>query len=95
VFGQQSLFVGPGDRTAALRFRVSAAGRKHPATASLALAVARARAAAIEGHRVVIVAMDGTAAVVNRSPEGSGFVVISYGPGTWPAQCRRLLEEHG
>jgi hypothetical protein len=95
VFGQQSLFVGPGDRSAALRFQVSAAGRQHPATPSLALAVARARAAAIEGHRVVIVAIDGTAAVVTHSPNGSGFVVISYGLGSWPDQCRRLLEEHG
>jgi hypothetical protein len=95
VFGQQSLFVGPGDRSAALRFQVSADGRQHPATPSLALAVARARAAAIEGHRVVIVAIDGTAAVVTHSPNGSGFVVISYGPGSWPDQCRRLLEEHG
>jgi hypothetical protein len=57
--------------------------------------VARARAAAIEGHRVVIVAIDGTAVVLTRSPEDSGFIVISYGPGSWPDQCRRLLEEHG
>jgi hypothetical protein len=96
VFGQQSLFGGPGrDRDAALRFRVSDAVRSHPTTPSLVLAVARARAAAVEGHRVVIAAADGTAVVVRRSPNGSGFVVISYGLGTWPDQCRRLLDEHG
>jgi hypothetical protein len=96
VFGQQSLFDGYSlGRGSPLRFRVSANGLRHPATASLALAVARARAAAVEGHQVVIVAVDGSAAVVRRSPNGVGFVVISYGPGSWPDQCRRLLDEHG
>jgi hypothetical protein len=61
----------------------------------LALAVARARAAAVEGHQSVIDAIDGTAAVVRRSPDGDGFVVITFGSGSWLDRCRRLLDEHG
>ncbi|MEW6470686.1 MAG: hypothetical protein AB1679_00240 [Actinomycetota bacterium] len=96
MFGQLHLFGSPptGPHAVALRFRVSAPGRRQPATASLALAVARARAAAMAGHRAVILGSDGTVAVVRPAPNG-GFVVIGHGPGSWPDQCRRLLDAHG
>ncbi len=98
MFGQQSLFGSPGAnsrRGTGLRFRVSAGGVRQSTTVNLALAVARARSAAVEGRRVVVVASDGTAAVVELRLNGAGFVVIAHGPGSWPDQCRRLLDEHG
>lgn len=93
MFGQQKLFGVPAAEPV-IRFWVSAAWRRQAATTNLALAVARARAAAVDGQRIVILGVDGTAAAVSRSPDG-GFLVIPQGPGSWPDQCRRLLEEHG
>lgn len=94
MFGQQNLFGGRYEgQDERLRFIVSVAGRRGPATANLALAVARARAIATEGHRAVITANDGTAASVQL--DDGGFVVTATPPTPWTNQCRRLLTEHG
>jgi hypothetical protein len=94
VFGQLNLFGGRYEgQHRRLRFTVSVAGRRGPATTNLALAVARARAIAAEGQRAVITADDGTAATVQLDERG--FVVTAPQSTPWNNQCRRLLAEHG
>jgi len=84
----------PADDPASERFRVRVEdGSFGPVLASLALATAQARAAALDGCRVEITSIDGTVAVVARTDDR--FVVTPWGPASWPARCQRLLSEHG
>jgi hypothetical protein len=94
VPGQVSLF-SQIERTAAepMRYRVGTAGHRGPAVSSLPLATAQARALALQQHRAVIVASDGSAAEVRHHE--TGFIVRPLGPAPWLELCRRLLTEHG
>jgi hypothetical protein len=57
------------------------------------MAVAQARAAAMAGGRVEIVAIDGSAVDVEHFD--GRFVVTPWGAASWPSRCERLLVEHG
>ena len=93
VWGEPRLFVAADDR-AETRFRVRVEGGFYgPVLASLALATAQARAAALDGRCVEIASIDGTVASVQRW--GDRLVVASSGPASWPLRCERLLAEHG
>ena len=86
----------PVERTgrSRVRFRVSRGGLFLGASlANLPLAVAQARAIAMAGHRAFVVGSDGTSVEVTY--DGGGFSLAPCGPGTWPYQCRRLLDRHG
>lgn len=92
-WGEPRLFVA-GDEPAGERYRVRVgAGPIGPVLASLALAAAQARAAAIDGRTVEIASIDGTVAAVERRDDR--FVVTPWGPASWPSRCQRLLAEHG
>jgi hypothetical protein len=94
VFGQQSLFGGHYEgQGRPLRFTVSITGQRGQVTTTLALAVARARAVAVNGGRAVITANDGSGVAVGL--DGSGFVVTGSPSTPWDNQVRRLLAEHG
>lgn len=88
LFGDKAR--GAGD---AIRYRVGTAGHRAPAVSSLPLATAQARALALQLHRAVIVASDGTAVEVRHGD--TGFIVHPLGPAPWLEVCRRLLTEHG
>ncbi|MGE0729442.1 MAG: hypothetical protein AB7O92_12015 [Acidimicrobiia bacterium] len=93
VWGQPALFVvGAGGE--GLRFRVRADGGEFvPVVSSLVLAAAQARAIAVAGGTAVVASSAGTVASV-RWVDGR-FVVVPWGPGSWPSRCGRLLSEHG
>lgn len=92
VWGNPRLFVA--DDSARERFRVRVGGELFgPVLASLALATAQARAAAVDGRSAEIASLDGTVAVIEHT--NGGFIVTSCGPASWPARCTRLLAEHG
>lgn len=91
TLGQQEFFKGLAAPARPLACIVIHRGRREPATANLPLAVARARAATLEGYRTVIFAADGTCAEVRR--EDDRFLVIPHGPAAWPDVVRRLLDE--
>ena len=93
-WGDPRLFPAEDHPVAGERFRVRVdGGRFGPVVASLALATAQARAAALDGRVAVIVSGDGTVARVAR--DADGFVVTPWGPAPWPFRCQRLLIEHG
>jgi cysteine sulfinate desulfinase/cysteine desulfurase-like protein len=94
VLGPVSLF-GDKARGASdpIRYRVGTAGHRAPAVSSLSLATAQARALALQLHRAVIVASDGTAVEVRHHEPR--FIVHPLGPVPWLELCRRLLTEHG
>jgi hypothetical protein len=48
---------------------------------------------ALELHRAVIVASDGSAAEIRHVD--AGFIVYPLGLAPWLELCRRLLTEHG
>ena len=92
--GDPRLFVVGGERPSAVRFRVSRLGAaRGPGLTNLPLAVARARSIALAGHRAFVAGSDGT--TVEIGLDGTAFVLIAHGSGTWPEQCRRLLAQHG
>ena len=92
-WGEPRLFAA-GDDPAGERYRVRVEGGPFgPVLASLALAAALARAAALDGRTVEIASIDGTSAVVERRDDR--FVVTPWGPASWPSRCDRLLVEHG
>ena len=77
-----------------VRFRVSRIGMPRGASlANLALAVAQARAIAIAGNRAFVLGSDGTSVEVTY--DGFRYSLTPHGSGTWPDQCRRLLDRHG
>lgn len=93
VWGEPRLFPAVDDAVVE-RFRVRVGGGSFgPVLSSLAMAVAQARAAALAGGRVEIVAIDGSAVVVDR--RDGRFVVTPWGAASWPSRCERLLVEHG
>lgn len=93
AWGEPRLFPAVDD-VVVERFRVRVAGGSFgPVLSSLAMAVAQARAAALAGGRVEIVAIDGSAVVVDR--RDGRFVVSPWGAASWPSRCERLLVEHG
>ncbi len=93
AWGEPRLFPAV-DNAVVERFRVRVAGGLFgPVQSSLAMAVAQARAAALAGGRVEIVAVDGSAVVVDR--RDGRFVVTPWGAASWPSRCERLLAEHG
>lgn len=93
AWGEPRLFAASED-VLAERFRVRVAGGSFgPVLSSLAMAVAQARAAALAGGRVEIVAMDGSAVAVEHLD--GRFVVTPWGAASWPSHCERLLVEHG
>ncbi len=92
-WGEPRLFAA-GNDPAGERYRVRVEGGSFgPMIASLALAAAQARAAAIDGRTAVIASIDGTVAAVER--RDGRFVVTPWGPASWPSRCQRLLAEHG
>jgi len=92
AWGQRRLF-GADDGAAPRRYRVTDGTRWGPPTPSLALAVAQARAVAVDGRRGVIVADDGTAAIVTRGP--AGFHIATADDARWPETVRHVLVNHG
>lgn len=64
-----------------------------PATTSLTLAVAQARAIALSARTAVVWADDGTSVTVHRHPPG--FAVTAEPPPSWAAGCQLLLDRHG
>lgn len=93
TIGQQRLFDAPSMRVTRRSWSVTANGRTQPATTNLPIAVARARAASLQGYRAVILATDGTSAEVWHEDER--FLVIPHDPADWPDVVRRLLDERG
>lgn len=91
-WGEPRLFAEadpPGEQ-----FRVRVLGGSFgPVVASLALAVAQARAVAVDGRTAEIGSVDGTVAAVQQREDR--FVVTPWGPALWPSRCERLLVEHG
>lgn len=91
AWGQQCLFgAGPGPAGC---FRVTDGTAWGPPTTQLALAAVQARAVALAGGRALIVADDGTAAVVTHGP--AGFEVAADADAAWPATVRSVLSRHG
>jgi len=92
AWSQRRLFADASDRPAG-RFRVSNGIAWGPSTASLALAVAQARAVAVAGGRALIFADDGTAAVVTHG--AGGFDIATTDEARWPNTVRIVLSRHG
>jgi hypothetical protein len=91
-WGQSALFAGEipaGPR----RYRVFDGAHWRPATTSLALAAARARAVALGGRSVLLWADDDTGVTVAAT--GEGFLVTTEAPVSWATTCRSLLDRHG
>lgn len=94
LVGAGTLFPVEGRASGRVRFRVSRIGMRRGASlANLPLAVAQARAIAVAGHRAFVVGSDGTS--VEIAFDGAGYSLTPHGPGSWPDQCRRLLDRHG
>lgn len=91
-WNQRRLFAAGGHRHAE-RFRVSDGAAWGPATASLPLAVAQARAVALAGGRALVFADDGTAAVVTHGADG--FEIATDDDTRWPQTVRQVLSRHG
>lgn len=91
IWGTPALFAAGEDKPT-FRVRVDG-GAFGPVVTNLALAAAQARAAALGGRAVEIVAVDGTAAAVEL--RDGRFAVTPWGPASWPLRCERLLAEHG
>lgn len=92
LWGQAPLFA-PAVPAGSRRYRVFDGTTWGPATASLALAAAQARAIALIGRTAWVWADDGTGVTIVRSP--SGFALAVDGPVPWAGQCHLLLERHG
>lgn len=91
-WGQPPLFsADPPDGSR--RYRVFDGTTWGPATTSLPLAAAQARAIALMARRALVWADDGTNVTVTHSP--LGFALDANGPVSWAAQCRFLLDRHG
>ena len=91
-WGQVPLFLEEAAETAR-RYRVFDGATWGPATASLPLAVAQARAVALAGHRAVLWAHDGSGVTLTWG--GPGFALVAHGVASWAMQCRSLLERYG
>jgi hypothetical protein len=93
-WGQAQLF--PEDRQPGgpRRYRVFDCSTWGPATASLTLATAQARAVALTGRSALIWSDDGSGVTVTRTSPG-GFDVAVYGTPSWAELCRSLLDRHG
>lgn len=91
-WGQVSLF-STEQADDSRRYRVFDGTTWGPATTSLPLAAAQARAVALTGRRAVVWADDGTGVTVTHRP--LGFALNADGPVSWAAQCRFLLDRHG
>lgn len=76
------------------RFRVKTDTAWGPVTSSLPLAIAHARAAALDGQSALICADDGTAAVVRHGPGGFEIAALDDTAG-WPVTVQRVLARHG
>jgi hypothetical protein len=91
-WGQTALFAGEtpaGPR----RDRVFDGAHWGPATTSLALAAAQARAVALGGRSALLWAEDGTGVTVAAT--GAGFLVTADVCVPWAATCGSLLNRHG
>lgn len=91
TWGQRRLFAA--EEAGPRRYRVTDGTRWGPPTPSLALAVAQARAVAVDGRRAVIAADDGTAAAVTHGP--AGFHIATADDARWPETVRHVLVNHG
>lgn len=93
-WGQAQLF--PEDRQPGgpRRYRVFDCSTWGPATTSLALATAQARAVALTGRSALIWSDEGTGVTVTRTSPGR-FDVAVYGAPSWAELCRSLLDRHG
>jgi hypothetical protein len=91
-WGQAPLFVADA-ADGSRRYRVFNGATWGPATTSLTLAVAQARAVVLTGRRALVWADDGTG--VSLTHGRLGFALNADGPVTWAAQCRFLLDRHG
>jgi hypothetical protein len=76
------------------RYRVFDCSTWGPATTSLALTTAQARAVALTGRSALIWSDDGTGVTVTRSGPDR-FDVVVYGAAPWAELCRTLLDRHG
>lgn len=92
---EQCVLFGGTAGVGPLRFTVSIYARRRWSS-SFVLAIAEARAAALAGHRPVVIASDGTSAEVRFDAAG-GFAVApgSLSHPSWAAQARQLLADHG
>jgi hypothetical protein len=93
-WGQATLFGSGSAPGHPRRYRVCDGSSWGPATTSLALAVAQARAVALTGRAALVWADDGTSVTVTSTP-GGGFAVEAAAPVAWATHCRSLLDRHG
>lgn len=89
---QAELFDPPATGTPRRWRVVDTAGRRSPATPTLALAVGQARALALAAGSAWLVADDRDA--VEIAWTGQRFTVTPCGPG-WPATSQQILAAHG
>jgi len=92
--GQAPLFGDEPQPGGSRRYRVSDGSTWGPATTTLALAAAQARAVALTGRSALVWADDGTSVTVTSIPAG-GFAIDTDVPVAWAAHCRSLLDRHG
>jgi hypothetical protein len=93
-WGQAQLFPDGQAPGAARRYRVFDCSTWGPATTSLTLATAQARAVALAGRSALIWSEDGNGVTVTRTSPGR-FDVTVYGAAPWAELCRTLLDRHG
>lgn len=93
-WGQTLLFAK--DRPlVARRYRVFDGETWGPATASLALAAAQARAVALGGRVALLWADDGGIGITVTWNTADGFSLAVDAPVAWAEHCRSLLNRHG
>jgi hypothetical protein len=93
-WGQAQLFPDDREPGGPRRYRVFDCATWGPATTSLTLATAQARAVALTGRSALIWSDDGSGVTVTRAGPG-GFHVVVYGGAPWAEPCRNLLDRHG
>lgn len=93
-WGQAQLFPGDHKPGGARRYRVFDCSTWGPATTSLTLATAQARAVALTGRSALIWSDDGSGVTVTRTDPGR-FAVAVFGGAPWAELCRNLLDRHG
>jgi|SRR5581483_6016366 len=93
-WGQAQLFPDAREPGGPRRYRVFDCSTWGPATTSLTLATAQARAVALTGRSALIWSDDGSGVTVARTDRGT-FDVAAYVAPCWAELCRTLLSRHG
>jgi hypothetical protein len=93
-WGQEQLFPDDHESGGPRRYRVFDCATWGPATTSLTLATAQARAVALAGRSALIWSDEGSGVTVTR-PDPGRFHIVVYGAAPWAERCRTLLDRHG